>query len=263
MAIYSCTTIRSLDGHIRGYKMKKLLMVILLGLTLFPDMVSARAKLQGFVEQGNTTLTITGGIGTIVKKVQGSFPGATVAFYDAVTGVIVANCYADNAGTAKPCSFTSSADGSFFVYLDNGRYDIQFSGTGITTPFTIGDNIVFDPVSVTPVLNVTAGNITTLNSTTVNATTGNFTAVHATTATVGAAGSVISNFNFNATATVADGGTITHGMGATPTMVLCTPSVAAEMCSVTAIGGVNFTVALKKHDGTVGTVQTVYWLALK
>jgi hypothetical protein len=225
--------------------------------------VFSRAKLQGYVEQGNTMLTITGGIGTITRKVQGSFPGATVTFYDAATGIIVANCYADNAGTAKPCSFTSSTDGSWFVYLDNGRYDIAFSGTGITVPFTIGDNILFDPVSVTPVLNVATGNITTLNSTTVNATTGNITAVHATTATVGVAGSTISNANFNATASVADGDTITHGMGATPTTVLCTPSIAAEMCSVTTIGAVTFTVALKKHDGTGGTAQTVYWLAIK
>jgi hypothetical protein len=66
-----------------------------------------------------------------------------------------------------------------------------------------------------------------------------------------------------ATASVADGGTITHGVGSTPTSVICTPSVASEMCSVTAIGATNFTVALKKHDGTAGTSQTIYWMALR
>ena len=121
-----------------------ILTLFALWFVLFTPYVSARAKLQGYVEQGNTTLTITGGIGTIAKKVQGSFPGATVTLYDAVTGVPLVNCYADNAGTAKPCSFTSSADGSWYVYLDDGRYDVRFSGTGITVPFTIGDITNFD-----------------------------------------------------------------------------------------------------------------------
>ena len=60
---------------------------------------------------------------------------------------------------------------------------------------------------------------------------------------------------------VADGGTITHSLGATPTAVICTPTTSAEMVSVTAKGATTFTVAIKKHDGTAGTTAVVYWTA--
>lgn len=62
-----------------------------------------------------------------------------------------------------------------------------------------------------------------------------------------------------ATASVADGGTVTHGLGYTPTGVRATGSVAGEIVSVTAKSGSTFTVAIKKHDGTAGTAQTIYW----
>lgn len=67
--------------------------------------------------------------------------------------------------------------------------------------------------------------------------------------------------NQGAAAATADGGTITHGLRAAPTSVRCTPSVAGEMVSVTALGATTFTVAIKKHDGTAGTSQTIYWQA--
>jgi hypothetical protein len=61
--------------------------------------------------------------------------------------------------------------------------------------------------------------------------------------------------------TIADGGTITHGMFTTPTYVVAIPSVAGEFVSVTAKGATTFTVAIKKHDGSAGTTQTIYWRA--
>ena len=60
---------------------------------------------------------------------------------------------------------------------------------------------------------------------------------------------------------VADGGTITHGCGTTPTAVVCTPTTSGEMVSVTSVGATTFTVAIKKHDGSAGTTATVYWMA--
>lgn len=62
---------------------------------------------------------------------------------------------------------------------------------------------------------------------------------------------------------VADGGTISHGLGVAPTYVLVTPSVAGEIPAVTAISATTFTVAIKKHDNTAGTTQTVYWRAFR
>lgn len=61
---------------------------------------------------------------------------------------------------------------------------------------------------------------------------------------------------------VADGGTITHGLGTTPRLVQLTPSTAGEMVAATTVGATTITVAIKKHDGTAGTTQTIYWLAL-
>lgn len=69
------------------------------------------------------------------------------------------------------------------------------------------------------------------------------------------------NENGGAAATVADGGTITHGLVTTPTYVDVTGSVAGEFISVTALAADTFTVAIKKHDGSAGTAQTVYWRA--
>lgn len=59
---------------------------------------------------------------------------------------------------------------------------------------------------------------------------------------------------------VADGGTIAHGLLASPSVVLATPSVAGEMVSLTK-SSTNLTVAIKKHDNSAGTTQTVYWEA--
>ena len=60
---------------------------------------------------------------------------------------------------------------------------------------------------------------------------------------------------------VADGGTIAHGLVATPTKVRCTPSVSGEFVSVTALAATTFTVAIKTHAGAAGTTQTIYWSA--
>lgn len=62
-------------------------------------------------------------------------------------------------------------------------------------------------------------------------------------------------------ATIGDGGTINHGLAATPTYVSVQASVASQMASVTTISATNFTVAIKTHDNLAGTTQTVYWRA--
>jgi hypothetical protein len=67
--------------------------------------------------------------------------------------------------------------------------------------------------------------------------------------------------NWGATASVADGGAITHGLITTPTSVTVTTSISGEFASVTSLGATTFTVAIKKHDGTAGTTQTIYWQA--
>jgi hypothetical protein len=67
---------------------------------------------------------------------------------------------------------------------------------------------------------------------------------------------------WNATASVADGGTVTHGLGTTPTAVLVMATTTGEFVSVTAKSSTTFTVAIKKHDNSAGTTQTLYWAAI-
>lgn len=65
--------------------------------------------------------------------------------------------------------------------------------------------------------------------------------------------------NRGATATVADGGTITHNCVTTPYAVRATGSIASQFVSVTAIGATTFTVAIKTDAGGAGSSQTIYW----
>ncbi len=56
--------------------------------------------------------------------------------------------------------------------------------------------------------------------------------------------------SYGAAASVADGGTIAHGVTAIPTRANVTPSVAGEIVTVTSLDSTNVTVAIKKHIGT-------------
>jgi hypothetical protein len=58
-----------------------------------------------------------------------------------------------------------------------------------------------------------------------------------------------------------DGGTVNHGLVSTPLTVRANPTTAGEMVSITAKGATTFTTAIKKHDNTAGTNQTIYWEA--
>lgn len=68
---------------------------------------------------------------------------------------------------------------------------------------------------------------------------------------------------WSSAAAVTDGSTIAHGLNAAPPAAFVQPTVAGEFASITAISSTSLTVALKKHDGTAGTSQTVYWMAFK
>ena len=60
---------------------------------------------------------------------------------------------------------------------------------------------------------------------------------------------------------VSDGGTITHGLTRTPNYGYAICTVAGEFASITAFDSTTMTVAIKKHDGSPGTTQTIYWFA--
>jgi len=72
-------------------------------------------------------------------------PGCTVTVYAAGT-VTLSTIFSDNISTPKANPFTADAStGYWFFYALQGRYDIKFSGTGITSPYTLSDVTLFDP----------------------------------------------------------------------------------------------------------------------
>jgi len=69
--------------------------------------------------------------------------------------------------------------------------------------------------------------------------------------------------NEGAATNVSDGGTIAHGLFGTPTNAIVQTTASNEFASVTAMDATDLTVVIKKHDGTAGTQQTIYWYAAK
>jgi parallel beta-helix repeat protein len=125
-----------------------LVFLVLLSQTLF-----ARAKVQGYASQGAASVTINGITTTISQGTSNAtfatYPNCTVAVYYAGGAIVPgASVYSDISGTVKGNPFTADANAYYFFYIDDGRYDIRFSGTGITTPFTIGGISVSESFNV-------------------------------------------------------------------------------------------------------------------
>lgn len=102
----------------------------------------AKARVYGYIEQeGQKASTLSAGSNI---KAQKSFPGATVTVYIAGTHTLASIC-SDNASSCAPQSnpFKAGSDGSYDFYVSNGRYDLRFSGAGMTTQVK-GDVIAFD-----------------------------------------------------------------------------------------------------------------------
>ena len=115
--------------------MKRLLLLCILVL-LFCLPTLAREKLQGYCEQGGQSVTLRNQTST--TKVQRSYVSCTVTVYATGTTTL-STLYSDNSGTAKANPFTAATDGYWYFYADDARYDVKFSGGGITTPYTRSD----------------------------------------------------------------------------------------------------------------------------
>lgn len=107
----------------------------------------ARGFLQGYVEQGGNTVVTDGRTSTTF--VQRSFPSSTVSVFNAGTAVL-ASIFSDSGGTPKANPFTANTDGSWNFWANPGSYDVQFSGQGITTPFTLPNFFVPDTAVTAP-----------------------------------------------------------------------------------------------------------------
>lgn len=88
---------------------------------------------QGFSRLNNTSLPA---------------PSCTVSVYNKGTNVLSTLYAADDANQPKANPFTSGTDGFAFFYAANGRYDVQFSGGGITSPWSYGDVALYDPGTI-------------------------------------------------------------------------------------------------------------------
>lgn len=105
---------------------------------------SANNFADGYVQRGGNSVSTAGFQST--TKVQKSFPGATVTVYLRGTTTL-ATIFSDAGGTAKANPFTADTAGYYFFWTASHIcFDLKFSGTGITTPWTL-PNVC--PVSVT------------------------------------------------------------------------------------------------------------------
>lgn len=113
--------------------MRRFLFLLLL---LIPFSVQAQIKesVSGYCERGGESVITDGRQST--TKVQRTFTSCTVTVYISGTTVL-ATIFPGNTGTAtKSNPFTADTDGYWQFFANPGRYDVRFSGAGITTPFT-------------------------------------------------------------------------------------------------------------------------------
>jgi hypothetical protein len=117
------------------FKFCKLLLCVALG-AFASTQAYARAVFYGYAEQGGNRVSTSLFVST--TKVQKSFPGATVSVFIAGTGTL-ATIYDATTGIATGNPLTADGFGFYEAQIDEGCYDITFSGTGvgITTPWTV------------------------------------------------------------------------------------------------------------------------------
>ena len=119
--------------------LRRLLLVVVVCLFYNTPAWATRERIQGWCQNGGTTVTVPGTAGSGTQPFQQTFRGCLVTVYNAGT-VVAATIYSDAAGTAQANPFTANATtGAYNFYADGGRYDIRFSGGGISSPFTLGD----------------------------------------------------------------------------------------------------------------------------
>jgi hypothetical protein len=131
--------------------MKRILAILML--LSIPAM--ARQRIQGFCEQGGQTINVLSYTSSTATPVMRSYaPGCSVKVY--ITGsspLTLATIYSTSGGTSLSNPFTASVTGYWFFYSDNGHYDVQLSGGGIPTPFTLGDLEALDLSVSLPIVN--------------------------------------------------------------------------------------------------------------
>lgn len=117
--------------------MRKFLFCLLLLIFSFSIIYAqTRAKFSGTASKGGRIVRTSP---TVQYKLMETYPACTITVKLAGSSTL-ASLFLDETGTPKSNPFTSnSVDARFEFYVDAGRYDITFSGTGIISPFTWSD----------------------------------------------------------------------------------------------------------------------------
>lgn len=114
---------------------KAIKIFLIVGSLLAAGTSKGLSRFQGWSEQGGRSVTTGNLVST--TKVQQSFPASTVTVYQTGTTTL-ASIYVDSAGSSlKANPFTADSTGFWFFYTSPTTVDVKFSGTGITTPFTV------------------------------------------------------------------------------------------------------------------------------
>ena len=117
--------------------------------------VEARQRLEGIAGINEQSIATTE-IKAAALSIR-TFPGCSVSVFIAGTDTL-ASIYANESGAPKDNPFTASqTTAGWSFYADNGRYDIRFSGAGISAPFALEGVKALDPQENFNVMNYGAG----------------------------------------------------------------------------------------------------------
>lgn len=95
-----------------------------------------KSKYFNYVEKGAKVVKTSP---STQYKLMETYPQATVTVYNVGT-TDLASLWSDRDGLIiKANPFTANVDSFYEFYVDCGKYDIKFSGTGIASPYTYGD----------------------------------------------------------------------------------------------------------------------------
>lgn len=108
-----------------------------------------RERIQGWCQQGDRVITVNTTTSSPSTPVQRSFPSCTVTVF--TTGTTdKPTIYSNNTGTTKSNPFTAATTGYWFFYVDDGNYDVQFSGGGISPTYSFPAVSAMDPYYYPP-----------------------------------------------------------------------------------------------------------------
>lgn len=116
--------------------MRRFAQYILLTVAFAGACAAQYSAATGWCEQGAGTININGNSNNPPAKFQKSYPACTLTVYLPGT-TTKAPIFSNTTGTALSNPFTSSTTAQWLFYAAGGDYDVQVSGVGVSSPFTV------------------------------------------------------------------------------------------------------------------------------